>query len=421
VPIFPAAFLIDINNDGKDDMVVSPNNENISENFKNIWYYENTSVDETYVFEFQSDSFLVGDMVDVGDRAFPVFFDYNYDGLQDLIIGNKGYFDAGDYNAMLALYENTGSNTDPEFTLVTRDFAGISVFDINSICPTFGDIDNDGDADMLIGDEEGFLHYFQNIAPESGPAEFVLFAGNYQGIDPGQNSTPQLTDISGDGLPDLIVGEKNGNLNYYLNTGTAGDPEFTLEDEFWGAVDVREAGVLTGHSVPMLITSGSTNELYVGSEQGTIFLYEPTEDFTGPFTEITSEFNSIDEGSFSSARLMDITGDGFLEMITGNERGGIALYRDASTVSVEEIYQQPGSVLLSPNPVLSQLHVQYTGREPVEKICVYSINGAIVLQESLLQSNHFEIDMEDLPSGMYILQLTTAEDNTSIRTKFIKQ
>ncbi|MFI5171357.1 MAG: hypothetical protein ACHQFW_03150, partial [Chitinophagales bacterium] len=273
VQIFPAAFLIDVNNDGKKDMLASPNNINQSENFKNVWYYKNISTDNTYVFDYQTDSLFVSDMIDLGDGAYPVFFDFNYDGLQDLIIGNYGYFNNGNYEGKLALYENTGSTTAPEFNLITRDLGGISAFNFISLVPAFGDMDDDGDEDLLLGESEGFLHYFKNIGPPDGPAQFVLDTPNYQGIDPGQNSAPQLIDINGDDLPDLIVGEKNGNLNYYENTGTAALPVFTLQSDFWGNVDVRRFGSLTGYSNPFLFKTNSGDyELYVGNEEGTIYL-----------------------------------------------------------------------------------------------------------------------------------------------------
>ena len=44
-------------------------------------------------------------------------------------------------------------------------------------------------------------------------------ANPWDGIDVGLNSVPTFADIDGDGDLDLIVGEENGNLNYYENTG----------------------------------------------------------------------------------------------------------------------------------------------------------------------------------------------------------
>ena len=74
IPIFPAPFLIDVDNDGKKDMLVSPNNINQSANIKNVWYYKNVAEDEKYVFDYQQDSLFISEMVDFGSGAYPVFF-----------------------------------------------------------------------------------------------------------------------------------------------------------------------------------------------------------------------------------------------------------------------------------------------------------------------------------------------------------
>ena len=42
-------------------------------------------------------------MIELGNGAFPTFYDYNNDGLQDLIIGNYGYHDPNDPNPISSL------------------------------------------------------------------------------------------------------------------------------------------------------------------------------------------------------------------------------------------------------------------------------------------------------------------------------
>ena len=49
----------------------------------------------------------------------------------------------------------------------------------------------------------------------------------FSGIDVGINSAPAFADLDNDGDKDLIIGELDGNLNYYENTGNAVVPEWT--------------------------------------------------------------------------------------------------------------------------------------------------------------------------------------------------
>ena len=66
-------------------------------------------------------NFLQDEMIEKGRSAFPVLFDYNNDGLTDLFISNFGIFDMSapdNYRSQLALYQNVGSTTFPEFQLV---------------------------------------------------------------------------------------------------------------------------------------------------------------------------------------------------------------------------------------------------------------------------------------------------------------
>jgi len=69
--IFPAAFNLDVNNDGLKDLLVSPNQQSSSENYACSWFYENKGTQQNMIFEFQTDSFLVNQSIDVGEGAHP--------------------------------------------------------------------------------------------------------------------------------------------------------------------------------------------------------------------------------------------------------------------------------------------------------------------------------------------------------------
>ena len=69
-------------------------------------------------------------MIEVGEGAHPVFFDYNADGLMDIIVGDFGIFDPSVgpllYKSGLWLYENIGTASSPAYQLVDTDYANIS-------------------------------------------------------------------------------------------------------------------------------------------------------------------------------------------------------------------------------------------------------------------------------------------------------
>lgn len=281
---FPAAFLVDVNNDGKDDLVGTPYQENNGHDHEGAYLYSNAA-SSGFDLSFVKNNFLQDEMIDLGTGAYPVFYDYDNDGLLDLMVGNRGYFiSTGTYSSQIAYYKNIGTAEEPAFTLQTRDVANISSLGLGNVIPTFGDLDDDGDADMIVGDTDGLVHYFENSGGMGNESSFSLTEPGYQGIDiSGQYAAPCLYDVDGDDLLDLVIGERNGNLNFYQNTGTATAPVFTAVDPNWGGVDMRRNGLSFGFSTPFLFERNGELQMLVGSESGIVELYnEITQTVTGP-------------------------------------------------------------------------------------------------------------------------------------------
>ncbi len=365
VKFFPANYHVDIDGDGKRDWVSAANGKgNFSENYNCSWYYKNTGTDDNPTFSFQQSNFLVSETVDVGTNSKPVFFDYNEDGLLDIVVGNYKYNDNQNVNnwAQLALYENVGTASNPSFELISRDWQNISALQRFFIAPTFGDLDGDGDEDMMLGDDSGAVFYYEN---NGGNFTIDVTAVS---IDVGASAVPQLFDYDEDGYLDLIVGEQNGNVNYYRNDAPASGIGFTLVANQLGQIDIDNSLGIEGHSAPFVANFGPDEELtvFVASEEGGIYKYngEGIIYYNNFVLEDSDFLNYIDSGStYTSIHGADITGDGHPEFIIGNERGGLQILEPFCpyplSLSVGNVNQNGASLSWSSSGSASQYYVEY--------------------------------------------------------------
>ena len=357
---FVAPYFLDIDGDGKRDLVASPNSVSQSENAQSVWYYRNTGTDASPHFTFQQPDLFQDRMIDLGEGARPVLFDYNGDGLMDLVVANEGYFqDGGDYRGELALFENTGTLSAPAFNLVTDHYLDLDTLGFGyGFHPAFGDVDGDGKPDMIIGDFNGNLHFFHNNSTGS-VAQFQLVPGlmpDDSGLpmDVGLSATPQLFDVDGDGLLDLLIGERNGNLNYYRNSGSATAMQWHLESANFGGVSTVLYGESTGYSVPfMYLDPDGHREFLSGSEKGGIYHYDGIEgNLMGEWNLTDSVWKGFREGSRTALAYHDFTGDGVRDAVVGNYRGGLSFWSsNYGGIGIQERNSAlSGGFILAPNP-----------------------------------------------------------------------
>lgn len=427
--LFPAGFYEDVNNDGVRDFLVSPNSYTQSEDKKSVMYYNNILNDSITDFSFVQDDFLQGDMLDFGTGSKPVLFDYDNDGLKDLFVSNLGYYDrtTNDYIPYIAQYQNIGTSTTPAFRLITDDYEGISTMGFDGdLHPSFGDLDGDGDQDMMIGDVNGQLHYFENIAGVGNTADFVLNTPYYQDntatlIDVGNSAAPVLVDIDRDGDLDLLIGRKQGRINYFDNVGTPTTPAFEEIDDFFGAIDVKTIFDPGGYAVPAIYDYNGEYELLVGSNSGTIWRYDSIDNHLfDDFNLIDSFIYDIKPGYRSTPFLGELTGDTIPELIVGNLRGGLWFFDgDDSTVNIGYENHDELEFQVYPIPSKDQLHIRFESTPKyASSFVLRDIEGRILLNGDFKNQSN-SINIADLANGVYFLQVRF-EDKYAIK-KIIKQ
>lgn len=155
----------------------------------------------------------------------PTLVDIDDDGDLDLFVG-----DFYDYYGTrgIRFMKNSGTATMPQFDPPVDVPFGISSLGISSL-PTFVDLDNDGDFDLVVGEALGTMKYFENTGTKSAP-QFVAPLTNPFGLTSTYGfAAPAFADLDGDGDMDLLVGEYYGALQYFQNTGSASSPQFAAQ------------------------------------------------------------------------------------------------------------------------------------------------------------------------------------------------
>lgn len=270
--LFPATFYEDVDFDGVKDLIVAPNIVSPQvKNYNNTWMYKNLGQNSLPDFERNDTAFLQSEMIDLGERAYPVLFDINGDGLLDLFISSFGkWVQDSVYQARVSYYQNTGTVSNPEFSLVTENFANLSSFNLGAMpAPAFGDLNGDGLPDMLVGAESGDIHYFTNNGTASAPS-FSLASANFGGINVGGFATPHLFDLDSNGTLDLFVGNIFGSIYHYSNTNPT-NPSFSFVTDRFGGIKLIGQILAIGASNPVFIKHNGNLSLFSGSfDQGVV-------------------------------------------------------------------------------------------------------------------------------------------------------
>jgi hypothetical protein len=415
--IFPAAYYLDVTNDGVKDLVVTSNSENNSENFESCWLFNNTGTNTNADFNFFKKNLLQDEMIDLGSGCYPVFYDYNNDGLDDIVVGNYGYHQiGGNPKSSLALFKNNGTLDIPSFELLDRDWQNISNINLNinlnipalNLSPTFGDLDGDTHKDMIIGDANGKLHYFKNTG--SNPANFILSQAEYNNIDVGYFASPQLIDVNRDGLLDIVIGEQSGTINYCENTGTSNNAIFDTVISNFGGIDIESNIISAGFSNPTLFDNNGSYELYVGSYTGETYVFDNIDNnLTGSFDSL--RILNTNEGGKNKIAINDINNDQKPDLLIGNYSGGLSYFNGDSIVISNTFYTNLPQLKIYPNPSSQYLIVSSYMTGNIE--IINTLGATILIHNKTKQTAR--IDLRALKKGLYFIKLNNQKSKLVIQ------
>jgi hypothetical protein len=383
-----------------------------------VWHFQNNGLNDLPNFTLMSKNLFQSSQLDFGTGAAPSVVDADADGLMDIVVTNKlSYQNGTSLPSRAALLRNVGTASNPAFELVDSNWQNLAALNVRSLHLAFGDLDGDGDTDAVTGMEDGYLRVLSNTAGVGQPLNLVPDAENLSQsvgpvIDIGQNSTPQLFDLNSDGLLDLLVGEKNGNINYYANTGSTSGALFSLVEDSLGDVIANQSFGINGYSVPHFYRKPNGQlALLVGSETGYLSAYENIDgNLNGTFSLVSNAYGDWREGDRSAIVLHDFTGDEMPEMIYGQIGGGLGYYAGIP-VGVEELLLSNLNMWVYPNPSNEWANVVLSDDALVK---LFDLRGSEVYS-AFLKSGVNTLPTAALADGMYLLSAQSKNAIASYR------
>lgn len=204
---YSAPSLIDLNRDGRADLAVGCGDGKIY-----FWW----NVGKKKQPSWEKDDEVFAD-IDVGSYSTPTFADLNADGLIDLVIGSE--------TGELFGYRNRGRFKEPAWIRQDTLLTGVSAPPFSA--PAFADLAGDGRLYLFIGGEDGKMYVFKNVGTVEEPVwtaeetltKDVVLAGH---------SSPAFGDTDNDGRIDLLIGSVDGYIYAMDNYGTPFMPNYPL-------------------------------------------------------------------------------------------------------------------------------------------------------------------------------------------------
>ena len=387
IGIFSNASFADLDNDGDLDLLSGGRSPN-------FYYFENTGTNlEPAYAAVQNNPF---GLTNISNDSFPTFVDLDGDGDMDILSGTG----LGEY----FYFQNTGTNSAPQYAAPIKNPFGLTDTGFSSY-PTFGDLDNDGDLDLLSGGDPGSagndnFNYFENIGSVNSPQFAVVITNPFNLTQVGPSTRVNLGDLDGDGDLDIITGEQTNQFRYFENVGSTSAPSYA-------ASQINPFGFtgMSSFSAPTFIDIDNDGDLDVmsGGSSGNFRFYKNQTGSTFVPDDVFEQY-LIDQGYdtvlddyVSTANIVNVTGVN----LTGTNVSDLAGIQDFTALTNLELQNTPllTSLNISSNTALGFLAIdnsQITTLDLSNNPNLYRLQASSIQLTSLNISSNPALDYLNL-------------------------
>lgn len=354
----------------------------------------------------------------------PTLADIDNDGDLDIF----AYGGPGSYG--LVFFENTGTASNPNITPGVVNAFGVTQ---SVLSPAFYDIDNDGDLD-LFARNGGNVSYYENTGSAANPS-FAPLQLNPFGLP--SYTIPNymtLADIDGDGDADLVAGDQNNNPGFVIaeNIGTVSAPQFdTPQTDPYGLRKVSKTGNNNYGNVPKLGDldgDGDMDILTCVDLPNNRFSFFENISSCAVNTNVTVNGATI-TASQGNAQYQWVdcdngnnpisgeTNQSFTATVNGNYAciitlpgcSDVSACQSITSLSIDEM--NGSNVGIQPNPANEFINV--SSEATIERVMIFDLMGNLILE-----STETNISVSQLSGGTYTISVQTADGMTQKR--FVK-
>jgi gliding motility-associated-like protein len=327
----------------------------------------------------------------------PAFADLDNDGDMDMLASSN----YGSNGATLIYYQNTGTAQSPSYAAGIADYLGADYIG-GILTPTFVDLDNDGDMDVMVGVQGGSSYYYKNNGTRSAPFFAAPVTNPFGLYGVGYLSCHTFADMDNDGDLDVLIGEYYGNFFYFENTGTVQAPAFTPGPNFpFGLVNIGNA------PSPVLkdMDGDGKIDLLVGTESGDLVYFRNIGTTTSPqFSPPQANSFGLSNVGFpyASPGVVDLDADGDLDVFVGANTRDFMYFESQLAPSIPVLAAGSDSGLSPTDNITNVTTPTFTGTAQIGST-VFIYDGLTLLGSVLVTDGTWSVTSSSLTAGTHYI------------------